>query len=107
MRMVVGIGLVSHAVLQLETGPPLKLAIAQLSAIALGFLLLLGFWTPIVGLLVTLLEIWDVVTLRGDVWTDILLATIGLALALIGPGAISIDALRFGWKRIDIREHKK
>jgi len=31
-----------------------------------------------------------------------MLATLAIALALIGPGAWSVDARLFGWKRIDI-----
>jgi hypothetical protein len=31
------------------------------------------------------------------------LSSMGAALALLGPGAFSVDAYLFGWKRIDIR----
>jgi len=34
--------------------------------------------------------------------SGVLLAVIGIALALVGPGALSIDARLFGWKRIDL-----
>jgi hypothetical protein len=32
--------------------------------------------------------------------------TIGAGLALLGPGAWSVDARLFGWKRIDVRDRK-
>jgi len=76
----------------------------EVFAIAVGLSLFVGFWTPIAGFLVILLSAWDALTHPGDSWANILLATIGLALALIGPGALSVDARRFGWKRIDIRD---
>jgi hypothetical protein len=47
---------------------------------------------------------WSLLMRRGDPWTGILLGTLGAALALLGPGAWSVDARRFGWKRMDIRE---
>lgn len=104
MRVVVGIALVSHAVLRLETGLAVKSATIPVFAIAVGLSLFAGFWTPLAGFLVMILEIWNAFTQRGDPWVDILLATIGIALALIGPGAFSVDARRFGWKRIDIQD---
>jgi hypothetical protein len=40
---------------------------------------------------------------NGDSWVSVLLASFGIALALLGPGIWSVDARRFGWKRIEIR----
>jgi putative oxidoreductase len=34
------------------------------------------------------------------------LGALGAALALLGPGAWSVDARLFGWKRLDIRSRK-
>ena len=104
LRVVVGIWLVNHAVLGLETGLTVKSATIQVFTIAIGLALFAGFLTPITGFLVMILEMWDAFTHPRDPWTNILLATIGIALALIGPGALSVDARRFGWKRIDIRD---
>jgi hypothetical protein len=72
-----------------------------------GILLVLGLWTPIAGTLVALLAVWDCVVPRGDPWANVLLAAIGAALALLGPGAWSVDARLFGWKRIDIHKHDR
>jgi hypothetical protein len=38
----------------------------------------------------------------GDPWIAILQAALGAVLAMVGPGAWSIDARLFGRKRIDI-----
>jgi putative oxidoreductase len=43
----------------------------------------------------------------GDPWRNILLASIGVALAMIGPGAWSLDARLFGWRRIDVRGRER
>jgi putative oxidoreductase len=83
---------------QLALGP-VPLVIVQ---IILGILLLLGLWTPVAGTLVALLEVWHLFLLEGDPWIHILLLTLGISLALLGPGAWSIDARLFGWRRIEI-----
>jgi putative oxidoreductase len=74
--------------------------------IAIGLLLLLGLWTPLAGIAVVLLEGWQLSSRPQDPWSQILLATIGAALALLGPGASSVDARLFGWKRIHIRDRQ-
>ena len=73
-------------------------------AMAVAILLLGGLWTPIAGVAVAVLELVHGVTRPGDPWSHILLGTLGVALALLGPGAWSIDARLFGWKRIDVRD---
>ena len=71
-----------------------------------GLLLLVGLWTPLAGLLVVVLEGWLLFTQPRDPWPHILLATLGGALALLGPGAWSADARLYGWTRVDIRNRQ-
>ena len=74
--------------------------------IGAGLLLLVGLWTPVAGLLVVVPEGWLLFAQPHDPWPHILLATLGGALALLGPGAWSADARLYGWKRVDIRDRE-
>jgi putative oxidoreductase len=65
-----------------------------------GIFLLLGLWTPICGTLVTLVEVWIAFSCVGEM--PIMLATLGATLAMIGPGAWSLDARLFGRKHYEI-----
>jgi len=73
-------------------------------AIAAGIFLLAGLWTPVAGSLVAVFAVWNSIAQPGDPWASIYLGTIGIALALLGPGEWSVDARLFGWKRIDVRD---
>jgi uncharacterized membrane protein YphA (DoxX/SURF4 family) len=66
-----------------------------------GLLLLVGLWTPVGGVLVTIVELWIVLSRVGDPLVPLMLATLGATLAMIGPGAWSIDARLFGRKHIE------
>jgi putative oxidoreductase len=63
--------------------------------------LLLGLWTPIAGILTALFELRDLISHCDNLWTCILLGSLGVGLAMIGPGAWSADARRYGWKRVN------
>lgn len=71
-----------------------------LSALAL----LAGIWTPLGAALAVSLELWHAFTDGDDVLVHALLATICVSLILLGPGAWSVDARRFGWEQIDISD---
>src|SRR6476660_1302817 len=75
---------------------------ARFIAIGVGSLLLAGLWTPVVGALQAIIGVWIVFTHRGHADLNLLLAGLGLSLAMLGPGAWSIDAMLFGRKRIDV-----
>jgi uncharacterized membrane protein YphA (DoxX/SURF4 family) len=105
MRLSAGTAMVVQGVLTLMAGPPPGAVLLQMLSIGLGILLLAGLWTPVVGALVAAEALWNVFS-SGHPWRWIMLATLGAALALIGPGAWSIDAHLFGWRRLEIRDRK-
>jgi uncharacterized membrane protein YphA (DoxX/SURF4 family) len=104
MRVVAAAALASKAISDLSNQLPIGSVAVFVLQTGAGLLLLVGLWTPFAGLLVVVLEGWQLLSQPQDVWTHILIATVGGALALLGPGAWSVDARRFGWKRINIRD---
>ena len=98
-RMVTGIALLHNAIAQLET-PAAGMMIPEITGAVLGLFILAGLWTPVAGALVAAVELWIVLGGRSDIWMSLLLAAFGGTLAMIGPGAWSIDAQLFGRKHI-------
>ena len=106
MRLVIGCVLVVRASLRLWGDPPPNITITAVILLVAGFLLILGLWTPIVGVSVAVIEVWKILTQPGDRWLWLLLGTASVALAMLGPGRWSIDARLFGWKRVEAPARK-
>ena len=102
LRLVVGLLLIHDGIAGLMGAPQGESVALQVIAAIAGIFLLAGLWTPIAGTLLTVTELWIALTGTDPVRSTILLATVGIALAILGPGAQSIDALLFGRKRLDI-----
>jgi putative oxidoreductase len=86
----------------LKETPPSVLILPHLISAGAGVSLLLGLWTPICGGLIASVQIWIAFSCDGVDGISILLATSGATLAMIGPGAWSIDARLFGRKHFEI-----
>jgi putative oxidoreductase len=65
-------------------------------------LLAMGLWTPIAGLMLALVECIRVMATGIIDGRSTMLAVIAISLAMLGPGAWSIDARLFGKRRIDL-----
>src|SRR5579863_7388754 len=105
MRLVVGIAMVDCGAVRLWNYPTtITLSVLSVLEIGAGLLLLAGLWTPVAGTLVAGIEVWKIILTHGNPWIYVPLGTLGAALAMLGPGAYSIDARLFGRKHIDIRE---
>lgn len=106
LRVVAGITLVFRAAMELRSDPPFGPTILSVLTGATGILLLVGLWTPIAGALVAILALWSAFLHRADSLNWVLLGALGAALALLGPGAWSVDARLFGWKRVELPDRE-
>jgi putative oxidoreductase len=82
--------------------PAPSLVVLQLAVAAAAALLLVGSWTPIAGVLIAAAEFCLALLHPADPWMHIRIGVLAAALALLEPGAWSVDAHRFGRKRIQI-----
>jgi hypothetical protein len=103
LRLVAG-GSVVHGAIGHLHGEPFTSTVLEVLTIGNALLLLAGIWTPVAGCLATLFALRHALGHPVDIDGEALLAGIGAALALVGPGAWSLDAWLFGWKRIDIED---
>jgi putative oxidoreductase len=106
MRLAAGIALIARGIPILWSAVPTDMAVAVL-AIVSGLLLVAGLWTPIAGPVGALAAVWNGLPQPGDALANLLWATVAVSLALIGPGAYSLDARLFGWQRIELRDRSR
>lgn len=72
----------------------------SLSQATAALLLAVGLWTPIAAGALSTIALWSAFSEKGDLWAELLLATMAASLAMLGPGNWSIDARLFGRKRL-------
>jgi hypothetical protein len=101
LRLIVVAALISRCI-RLE-GVPLHTIAPPVIAAAVGLFLLIGLWTPVAGVVVAITEVLIAFSQGHDPSLSLLLAGLGIAVALLGPGSRSVDARLSGWKRIEIR----
>jgi len=108
LRLGTGIPLVYLALEDLLAAPDLVRAVLGVVKGAVGVLLLCGIWTPAVAGIAVLAELWTFFSqfMAKHVYPfeHIFLAVFGAALALLGPGAWSVDARLFGRKLFVTRQ---
>lgn len=101
LRFIVVAALISRCI-RLD-GVPLHTIAPHVIAATVGLFLLVGLWTPVAGVLVAITEVLIAFSQGHDPSLSLLLAGLGIAVALLGPGSRSVDARLSGWKRIEIR----
>ena len=102
LRLATGSTLIYQGVTTLVTGAAFTPTAFHALLILLGILLLAGLWTPIAAALVAGVTIWEMVSHPTARPTFASIAIMAASLALLGPGAWSVDAWLYGWKQIKI-----
>jgi uncharacterized membrane protein YphA (DoxX/SURF4 family) len=107
LRLGLGLALIYCGVAGVLATPSELIGLVQnLMVSAGGIFLLAGLWTPVMGAIAALAEVWTALLLysarQQSTWDHIFLAVLSASVAMLGPGAWSIDARLFGRKRIDI-----
>jgi putative oxidoreductase len=102
LRLTLVGGLLADAGTRLQD-PDFSLILPAVVEALTGALLLVGLGTPIVALFVCVLHLGMLWATHGKIELHLVLAAVGLCLALMGPGAWSIDARLFGRRRVKIK----
>jgi putative oxidoreductase len=108
LRVLTGVALIYFGIASLLVAPPLTTVVLQTTGVVAGIFLLIGLWTPVAGTLAAVVKLSIVFSGHfsdsHDPWIAIIQAVLGAVLAMVGPGAWSVDARLFGRKRIDMSE---
>jgi len=102
MRLTCGGVLIREAMSRISGIPAPESLVYIALLIPASLAILTGYRTRIAGTGIAALEVSLLALGEGDAVVHSLLATLGAALALIGPGAWSLDARFSGWRRIHI-----
>jgi putative oxidoreductase len=102
LRLAVGGMLLTNGTAWLASGPHRETSASAIIGIAAGLLMLIGFCTPVGSILAVISQSLTLFISAVMPQTAILLLSISVAVAMLGPGAWSIDSLLFGRHRLKI-----
>jgi putative oxidoreductase len=106
LRLLASAELIRFGIASIREGVPPPPLVLQVVGMGAGIFLLIGLFTPVAGALAALTTVWIAVSHFSsdsrDPWITFVPAILAAAVAMIGPGAWSIDARLFGRKHIDL-----
>ena len=109
LRLTLGLPLIYLGAADLAAGRVTP--IPELTAAMPGIFLLSGLFTPVAGAIIVLVEAWmafsPVFANDGERSMRLFLAAAAASVAMLGPGAWSVDARRFGRKVFEIGEPRR
>lgn len=100
LRVVAAIPVLQHGTTGLLSASPAS--ILPVTLVGAAALLLVGLWTPVAGVVLAVAELTLAFLHPAELGIHIVHGALGAALAMLGPGAWSVDARLFGRKRIQI-----
>jgi hypothetical protein len=100
LRLSAGGFLIGESVARMSPMPPSPFWEMYSALVCAGACLCFGVWTPLVAGVQILTEMLMALSVPAHAQIHILLAVLAFSLALLGPGAWSVDSLMFGRKRI-------
>jgi putative oxidoreductase len=100
-RLVLGVALLYSCAGCLSAKPVCEAVVPHSIGALAGVLLVAGLWTPVAGALAAIVEAWIVVSIPNSTAFPAILGVLSATLAMIGPGAWSMDAWLFGRKHIE------
>lgn len=103
LRASSGLLVLHHALPQL-LGPAHSFSIPLVASTIVGLLFLFGILTPMAGVALAALEIFNLYQGADHAEAAVLSAAIALSIAMLGPGVWSIDAALFGRHRLELPE---
>ena len=100
IRFLTGGALIHRGIFTFSAEPHTALAVLPIAGAAAGLLILGGLWTPVAGVAAGIVEAWIGLIEPASQSPAFILGTLGISLAMIGPGAWSIDARLYGRKQL-------
>ena len=100
LRVLAGGALIDRGMAAISGDAHTEFVVLQAVGATAGLLILGGLCTPVMGVLAGMVEAWMAFTQPGTQSLAIILAGLGISLAMIGPGTWSIDAQLYGRKQI-------